>query len=205
MRCAPWRSSARYRMDHLPDLPCEICGGRRYHRTLAGWARCASCWPRLLSHTYIKPPIRESEIEPPTMPASWEPWPLRDRIESGSYPSFRHAVWGSLLYYADQRVAYEYLDAWRLAEIHFERDHEFKSVRDLGALPLLILVVGVADPPNSYIPELVRSVCNLRRMHGKPTWVYSRAAPAGALQPAVSVPIVSQAGPDTPRLLNPWD
>ena len=64
------------------------------------------------------------------------------------------------------------LDSWRLTEIQLGRDPEFDTARELHLPDLLILIVGVMDPPNKFTPALIRSVWELRQAYGRPTWLY---------------------------------
>lgn len=154
--------------------PCPQCGGRLFCRTAIGWQPCECYWEKV-SQLFIKPQIRERDE---MLPPEWlqrEPWLLADRTETGDYRDFRLMVWRSLLPYAASAFRYDYFEAYRLAEIQFGRDvDEYRSLRDLLGLDLLILVVGVADPPNQFLPSLIQHVLELRRMHVKPTWQYVR-------------------------------
>lgn len=164
-------------MPSPPAFPyiCADCRDEHWIRTPTGWRKC-HCFETLLTDSFIKPIIRQGDAQ---LPAKWrkvEPWPLKDRlIIGGSYDEFRWQVWRSLLHYLQQRtLTYDYFDANRLCEIYFGRDgDEYKGVRELRKLDLLVLIVGVADLPNSYLPSLVHSVTRLRSMHGVPTWTYS--------------------------------
>lgn len=133
---------------------------------------------------YILPVVKQRDT---TLPLVWRdrpPFPLADLTEYGDYDAFRLRAWASLLRYAPQRLTYDYFEAGRLAEIHFGRETApYKSTRDLLSLDLLVLVAGLADPPNSFLPSLVQAVTRLRRMHGKPTWLYTAAR--GQLKPSV--------------------
>lgn len=153
------------------NLPCANCDGRRFTRTPHGWTACPSCYVSLMNETYIKPQVKELDPEPPDL-SGQEPWPLTDRIETGSYSAFRRQVWLSLLHYSWRRLSYEYVEGWRLVEIQFERDPEFKSVRDLIQPELVILVTGLVDPHHDFTPVIIRNLQGARRLYGKPTWTF---------------------------------
>lgn len=189
------------------DDPCATCYGRKFVRSPDGrWSPCGACFWAVVSQTYIKPIIRQADTQIATKYAALEPWGLKDRVEVGLYDDFRGMVWQSLLHYYDRRLTYEYFEAWRLTEIQFGRDSEFESLRDFKDLDLLVLVSGIADPPNSYTLPLVKYVTELRKMHGKPTWVYARAkAPLErvptSLEPAPPAPPADQPVPPPRRRL----
>lgn len=141
------------------------------------------CYWAQVSQTFIKRPIRQDDL---MLDPEWlakEPWPLTDRKVQGDsgkqYDAFRYGVWRSVLFYFPQRLTYEYFDTHRLVEINFQRDAEYSSVRQLKDLDLLVLVKGLNEPPNSYSPHILDYTLTLRRMEGRPTWVY-RTVGAGA-------------------------
>jgi hypothetical protein len=158
--------------DALNLPPCADCGGRRYTRTPRGWSPCLSCYVSLANATYIKPQVKEGEVETPDLRT--EPWGLSDRVETGDYTAFRHQVWRSLLHFYSRRLSYEYVEGWRLVEIQFQRDPEFTSVRQLKDPELVVLVMGLADPHHDFTPAIAKNLVNLRKMYGVPTWVFQR-------------------------------
>ena len=198
-----------------PDaVTCPHCGGERWVRTSRSWKRCV-CYSTARAAAFVRPIVKQGES---TLPTSWqnvEPFGLADRlIVAGGYDDFRYRVWRSLLHYADRGLRYDYFDAYRLNEIAWTRDREYKSLRDLYELDLLVLVVGVADPPSSWMGSLIHAVKNGRKMHGRPTWIYapSRAAlsapsaspepPAALGAPAVPAPPTGDVAADRRAVLN---
>ncbi len=173
-------------------LDCATCYGRRFVRSPDGrWSPCGACFWNVISRSYVKPIIRQGELQLDPQWAAEEPWALLDRTETGDYDRFRGMVWRSLLHYYARRITYDYFEAWRLSEIQFERElSEYKSVRELKDPDLLVLVAGIADPHNSYTAPLVKYVSELRHMHGKPTWVYAKtlAALKAPARPAADAP-----------------
>lgn len=158
---------------------CSTCGGRQWTRGTHGWRPCGCYWTTL-STSFILPAIRQRDVE---LPSSWlgkEPWPLDDRLETGSYADFRSMVWRSLLAHYRVGFTYDYFEVNRLNEISFDRDEKYKSVRELKDLDLLVLVKGLGELRNSFISELEAYVQSIRQMHGKPTWVYNPKAGIGA-------------------------
>lgn len=143
-----------------------------------------------MSQSYIHPAIREKDAE---LPEEWlqePPWALEDREERGSYRTFRAMVWRSLLHYYGRHLRYDYFDAFRLTEIQFGREDadiegNYRSVRELKDLDLLVLVSGLAEPANPYVLPLTKYVQTLRRMHGRPTWLYR---PGADSKPAPDLP-----------------
>ena len=153
--------------------PCRKCGGRLFRPSAAGWQRCECYWDRA-QQTFIKPQIRGRDE---TLPPEWlakTPWPLEDRDETGTYDDFRRMVWVSLLpHVATPAFRYDYFDASRLLDIMFERDTgEYRAVRELKDLDLLVLLTGWSDPRNEYLPMLIDQVLRLRQQLGHPTWQY---------------------------------
>lgn len=168
---------------------CGACYGRKFIRTADGrWTPCPTCYWASVSTSYVKPMVKQNDGELPRTLLTEEAWPLTDRVETGDYQVFRHRVWRALLHYYPTGLTYDYFEAWRLTEIQFEREQsEYTTLRDFSKLGLLVLVTGIADPPNSYTMPLVRYVTELRTMHGKPTWVYARSR-AALTAPAKDAP-----------------
>lgn len=175
-----------------PSDVCAACGGRRFITTSQGRKPCDCYWTILGED--IKPIIRHGEARlPATTTPPPEPWPLTSKtVTSGDYRTFRHQVWRSLLHHMainDEfhfQSKYEYMDAGRLGEIAFRQDEEYPSYRGLIRPGLLVLVCGVADPPNKLVPHLVKAVTTLREMHGKPTWIYA-PSPSVLVAPPLSM------------------
>lgn len=155
--------------------PCETCADRRYVRTPHGWINCASCFWETITQTFVHPALRRGEHRLPDPWRTKDPWPLKDQlIETGTFDEFRHRAWRSLLHhYHPTELSYDVVEAFRLVEIQFGRDGEYTSIRDLLDLKLVVLIVGVVDPPNSYGPSLVQTILGLRQMYGRPTWVFA--------------------------------
>ena len=190
-------------MSLQPSPECGTCYGRRFVRSGDGrWAPCGACFWAVVSRTYIKPIIRQGETALGEKWAAEEPWPLTDRMEVGDYQDFRGRVWRSLLHYYTRRLTYDYFEGWRLTEIHFEREQtEYMHLRELKDLDLLVLVTGIADPPNSYTYPLVKYVTELRQMHGKPTWVYAKSRTALKAPPAAPAADATQLSADATQPL----
>jgi hypothetical protein len=91
------------------------------------------------------------------------------------FNKFKAMVWRSLVAYRDTAGLrrYDYLDAYRLIDIYFEKDTDYETPRNLVQLDLLVLVLGLADVPNKLLPSLIVQALTLRRDAGRPTWVYA--------------------------------
>lgn len=193
----------------LPAVECATCYGRRFVRSADGrWSPCGVCFWAVVSQTYVKPIIRQGETALGDKWVAEEPWPLTDRMEVGDYQDFRGRVWRALLHYYTRRLTYDYFEGWRLTEIHFQREQtEYTHLRELKDLDLLVLVTGLADPPNSYTIPLVRYVTELRQMHGKPTWIYAKSRkdlrPSSPDRPAVQAADEALAAPPLKRRREP--
>jgi len=72
----------------------------------------------------------------------------------------------------DYHRLYEYLDAYRIVEIHFEKDDKYQTERELVSLDLLIVVLGLAELQNRMLGPIVCKVLTLRQHEGRPTWIY---------------------------------
>lgn len=98
-------------------------------------------------------------------------WPVSRSVTFiGPYHDFRRMVWRSL---RDFDGVYEFMDAYRLIEIHFDRDETYASVRELARCHLLIIALGVSELPNNYLGPVVAQAITLRKNAALPTWVYS--------------------------------
>lgn len=118
----------------------------------------------------VLPTLRGNEDGYPAAYDAVPPLPLRDLAATGEYHDFRYRVWRSVLTYPD--LLYDAFDAYRLVEIHFEKDAKYTSVRELIALDLLVLSLGLAELPNRFMGPLVVQVLTLRQQAGPPTWVH---------------------------------
>jgi hypothetical protein len=130
----------------------------------------------LLDVAFIKPAIRGKADSYPVEYNKYPPFALEDMTVGGSWAAlapFKAMVWRSLAEMRDTRLRYDYVDAYRLVDIQFERDETYGSVRSLSDLDLLIFVLGLADVPNKMLPSLICQVLMLRKDAGRPTWVFS--------------------------------
>jgi len=178
----------------MTQTSCPACGGRRYVRTARAWTYCATCFAETISRTFVQPPIKQTDTQLPDSWAAKEPWPLTDRVVTGDYTDFRYMVWRSLLHhYHPTQLTYAYLDGFRLAEIKFRHDAEYETLLQLRELSLLILVIGLVDPPNAhnpqYIARLAQTVRGARTMHGRPTWVYTKGQ---LVVPSEKAPVIAE-------------
>lgn len=151
----------------LPQTPsCPLCGNRKHLRTAQGWRRCECA-----AHALVRTHIRRGETSYPKVFDEQPPFPLTDLTFVGNYDEYRHRVWRSVLSYPE--LHYEFIDAYRIVEVHFERDPDYSSARDLTGFGLLSIALGIAELPNKFLGPLVVQVLTMRQHHGVPTWVYS--------------------------------
>ncbi len=120
------------------------------------------------------------------------------------FPIFKSMVWRSLTRFRDvPSFRYEYLDAYRLVDIFFNRDPgtpSYETPRELVDLELLIMVLGLADLPNKLLPGLIVQALTLRRDADLPTWVFapfSRTKVHEVYGPDVAT-LLGDIGPVTP-------
>lgn len=149
---------------------CVLCYGSKHIRTASGgWTRC-KCISQVIQDMFIKPQIKCGEVELPTkfLEVKQE---LKDYLFVGEFNEFRYIVWASLLKYPE--LTYEYMDAYRLVEIYLDQDSQYKRVRDLEDLDLVVIVLGVSDLPNKMLAPLLIQLLKQRKMLGKPTWTFS--------------------------------
>lgn len=78
---------------------------------------------------------------------------------------------GAMLKLEEARKTWVAMDAYRLIEIFLGTDGEETSNAFAVDADLLVLMLGFADPPNRYLPELVLQVLNRRQMLSQATWV----------------------------------
>lgn len=144
-------------------------------RTPTGWTRCVCLGPTL-DHVFIRPGLRGGLS---TYPAEFDqvpPFPLQDLTVGGKWSdlqAFKFRAWRSLAPFRDRALRYDYMDAYRLVDIHFERDTDYEYLRQLVSLDLLVLVLGLADVPNKLLPSLIVQTLTLRRDAARPTWVFA--------------------------------
>jgi len=63
------------------------------------------------------------------------------------------------------------MDAYRLIEIFLGEDSKMANQSVAVDTDLFILMLGFADPPNKYLPELILQVLSRRELIRRPTWV----------------------------------
>lgn len=144
---------------------CEHCGDTKHIRTDKGWRRCVCSL-----HSLVHPVIRHGEASYPVKYDTDPPWAPKDLVYVGDYTEWRHRVWRAVLHVS---ATYDYLDAYRLVEIHFGQDGTYQNVRELVPLGVLMVVLGLAELPNKFIGPTVCQVLTLRQHMAQPTWVYS--------------------------------
>lgn len=147
---------------------CPKCKGNKHIRKGRVWVRC-DC----VRGNYIKDNIRCGETSYPPELDKQPPLPLKDLVIAGDYHAFRKTVWRSLSHYEASDLLYEYFDAYRLVEIFLGQDATYARVRDFDTFNLVIVALGVSDLPNRMLPSLMCQLLTLRKMSGKPTWVYT--------------------------------
>lgn len=153
---------------------CRCGGTTRHYRDETGWHRC-ECMAAVVDRVYIKSAIRLGRDTYPPELDSRPPFPLKDlvvREPLSQLNAFKDMVWRSLADYRLSNLRYDYIDAFRVVDIFFEKDPEYQSIRDLAQLPLLVVVLGLGEVPNKMFPSLVSQLYFLRADAGKPTWTF---------------------------------
>lgn len=93
-------------------------------------------------------------------------------VIEGPLASIRRHV-GRVLLDLRQNPARSWLtmDAYRLIEIFLGEDSKMENQSVAVETDLFILMLGFADPPNKYLPELILQVLSRRELIRQPTWV----------------------------------
>jgi hypothetical protein len=179
------------------------CGGNRHVETPQGWKRC-SCLGPVLDRVYIRPQIRGGRDRYPEVFDTFAPYPLEDLTVGGTWSdlqTFKDMVWRSLVPLREAGIRYDYMDAFRLVDIHFERDETYGYVRQVANMHLLILVLGLADLPNSYFRPLLLQTLTLRRDAARPTWVFAPFTTSARLAEAYGRDVADLLDPLRPVLV----
>jgi len=94
----------------------------------------------------------------------------RDIIIEGPLASVRPHVGRVLLDMSRAGKTWLTIDAYRLIEIFLGEDREFQNQHAAIDPDLLILLLGFADPPNKYLPELLMQTLARRELLRRPVW-----------------------------------
>lgn len=94
-----------------------------------------------------------------------------DTVIEGPLAGIRRHVGRVLLDMRERGEDWITLDAYRLIEIFLGEDQIHESQFAAINPDLLVLLLGFADPPNRYLPELILQVLARRELIRKPTWV----------------------------------
>lgn len=154
---------------------CPLCQNTRHHRTRDGRLVRCSCVEALLDEAFIKADLRGTSSE-----CTWagDPLPFEDTVrfsDPDTFDGYRHLVWRSLLTLrpAHPHLRYDFLDAYRLMTVHFERDLLYTTSEEIVALDLVAFYLGVTYVRNSFFSDLFGYVLQQRRTHGAPTWIWT--------------------------------
>lgn len=156
-------------------VPCDRCDGSRHIKTERGWERCP-CLQVVLDRIYIKPQLRGGRERWPDGLEGEPIYPLQNLMLGGSwqmFQPFKDRVWRSLVAYRPRGLTYDYIDAFRLVDIAFEKDEEYKTLRGLSTPGLLIVILGMADIANKMLPSLMQQLYMLRFDAVRPTWTFA--------------------------------
>jgi len=94
-----------------------------------------------------------------------------DIVIEGPLASIRRHVGRVLLDAKDANKTWLTMDAYRLIEIFLGEDKEYQNQHAAIDTDMLILLLGFADPPNKYLPELLLQALSRRELIHRPTWV----------------------------------
>lgn len=169
-------------------MDCPQCGGGKHIRTPSGWTPCTCYWRELILAN-IPALLRQDEDSLPPDIIKLDPWSIEvDRFEIGeglNWDAFRWRTWWALahaIFNAHATTSPKMpraivLETFRLRDIHFGEDAEFKTLRTFLDYDF-VLIVGGTEPTfmRGPIAELTESLIRLRRLHGRPTWGYKLPA-----------------------------
>jgi len=143
----------------------EICGRTGHKLTEDGWVRCKclelEIYKRKLGTMYCDHPIKDSKLISAKD---------ADLIIEGPLDSLRPHIASVLLKMSEANESYLVIDAYRLIEIFLRQDLEIETTTVAVDVDLLVILLGFADPPNKYLPELLMQTYARRDMLLKPTW-----------------------------------
>lgn len=153
---------------------CSLCSGKKHVRIPGTfkWTRC-SCALYEIARGFIKPKIRQGRLEPSIDVGLWS-FDYRQSAVAHTLPFelFTQIVWKSLLRVPNSELRYDFIEAYRLVEIYLQQDTTYDRVRDLEDLELLIICLGVSEPPNKMLGPLISQILTQRLNADLPTWVY---------------------------------
>jgi len=144
--------------------------------------QCGSTGHRLVEGEMVRCPCREEDERERVLGMMYAP-DLLDSTElamkkssniviEGPLASIRKHVGRVLLdIYRDPARSWLTMDAYRLIEIFLGEDSKIMNQSAAIDPDLLILLLGFADPPNKYLPELILQVLTRRDLIHRPTWV----------------------------------
>jgi len=143
---------------------------------------CGSTGHRLVKGVMVRCPCREEDERERVLGMMYAP-DLLDSTElstksssniiiEGPLASIRKHV-GRVLLDLIKNPARSWLtmDAYRLIEIFLGEDSRMANQSVAVETDLLLIMLGFADPPNKYLPELILQVLSRRELIRKPTWV----------------------------------
>jgi len=93
-----------------------------------------------------------------------------DLVLEGPLDSLRPHVASVILDMSSRNESCLVIDAYRLIEIFLQQDVDFETTVAAVDVDLLVILLGFADPPNKYLPELLMQAYVRRNMLMKPTW-----------------------------------
>jgi len=150
--------------DECPDF--EVCGRTGHKQTEEGeWTRCnclqQEIHKRQLGSMYCENPKKSSNLQ------NARPF---DLVLEGPLDSLRPHISSVLLGMSERNDSFLIIDAYRLIEIFLSLDPTLETSHSAVDVDLLIVLLGFADPPNRYLPELLMQTYTRRNMLQKPTW-----------------------------------
>ena len=142
---------------------------------------CGLTGHRLVDGVYVRCPCREEDereriLGPMYAPDIFERTDLDSKTSSdivieGPLASIRRHVGRILLDMKESGKTWLTMDAYRLIEIFLGEDREFQNQHAAIDPDIFILLLGFADPPNKYLPELLLQTLARRELLRSPTWV----------------------------------
>jgi hypothetical protein len=150
--------------ENCPDR--EICGSTGHIHTEKGYVRC-----KCLQLEMNEQKLGSMFCENPAKNSPLIEFLDKNIIISHPLQAARKIISGALLTLLDKKKVFKTIDAYRLIEIHLEKDLEYRTNYPIVNCDLLVILLGFGDPTNKYLPELLLQVLNRRELTRKPTWV----------------------------------
>lgn len=172
--------------------PCARCHGTRHVRQDGHWVRC-TCIVQALSTAFVHPILRGQDTTPPTASSDALYARTATLVRAGSWDTFRHTAWASLLAYEPQGITHDVVFFHRFADIKVgaesaDHDPDVLTLRDLVRLDILIVVISAHDIANRLTRSVFGNLLTERTNSNRATWVFTHVT-GGPLRALLDEPI----------------